>query len=279
MNGKKILAFIAVCILFTTSVGYGEGYTIPTYEVFPQTFNDASYIMEHGMGGVELEMVPAENGSVQGYDDGYSLELNSQTGFFFYKVPDTYPHLYDRDADYEWLASSQKQQLTDEPGLYTPEEAAEVGLQFLRDVMGLDTSCLYAREIIVGEPSKERSIVHQIQYAYRVPDMRVGWWSTTGANALYFYLWVTDSGVDEAYGYAASFVPYAEVARADILPQDAIADLAQSSTPPELMYLPLERDGKIVLSPIWGANLDHSGPRGYDAVTGEKLLDAWDIVP
>ena len=86
MNGKKILAFIAVCILFTTSVGYGEGDTIPTYEVFPQTFNDASYIMEHGMGGVELEMVPAENGSVQGYVDGYSLELNSQTGFFFCPV-------------------------------------------------------------------------------------------------------------------------------------------------------------------------------------------------
>ena len=155
--------------------------------------------------------------------------------------------------------------------------AAAIGLRFFRDGMGMDTVCLYAREIVAGEADKERSCVHRIEYAYRVDDMGVGWWWTTqyGLNIL---LWITDSGVDEAYGRAVSFAPYTEVAREDILAYDAIADLAQSSTPPELMYLPMEKDGKTVLSPIWGIQLDMDNPRGYDALTGERLLGGWDLV-
>lgn len=280
---KKYLSiawtFALACMLLTASIGCAESDSIPTYEVLPHSFNDANYIMEHGMGGVELEMVPAEDGSVQGYNDGYSLELNSQIGFFYYKRPNTYPHLFGNVSEMEraWLTDEDKMQLSDEPGLYTPEEAAEAGLQFLRDVMGMDTSCLYAREILAGEADKERSCVYQIQYSYRVPDMRVGWWWTT-QRGLNIQLWITDSGVDEAYGCAVSFAPYGEVAQANILAQDAIADLAQSSTPPELMYLPIEQDGKAVLSPIWAANLDDSSPGGYDALTGEKLLSGWDLV-
>ncbi len=281
MNAKKILAFIAACMLFTANIGYGEGNTIPTYEVLPQKLNDANYIMEHGMGGVTLEMTPSEDGTVlaSGYIGGYQLTLDSQTGWFDCTQPNTYPHI----VGYEWISPAQEAQLTSEPGLYTPEEAAEIGLQFLQDVIGMDTSCLYVREIVAGEADKERSCVHQIQYAYRLPDMRVGWWwadkiSNFPMN-LSILLWVTDNGVDEAHGRAVSFVPCAEMARADILPQDAIADLAQSSTPPELMYLPIEQDEKEVLRPVWAVLVDMGSPHEYDALTGEELLNDWDALP
>lgn len=279
---KKILAFAVVCtMLLTASIGYGEGNTIPTYEVLPQKLNDASYIMEHGMGGVKLEMTPSEDGAVLTSELGdYDLMLDSRTGCFHFRRPNTYPHVFGLDEmDRAWVSDEDKMRLSDEPGLYTPEEAAEAGLQFLRDVMGMDTSCLYAREILAGEAHKERSCVYRIEYSYRVPEMRVGWWSTLDIEAAFVYMWITDSGVDEVRGRAVSFAPYGEVARADILAYDTIADLAQNPTPPELMYLPLQREGKEVLSPVWGIQLDVDNPRGYDALTGEKLLDLWDVLP
>ena len=277
------LAFAVACtMLFTASAGYGEGGSIPTYEVFPQKLNDPGYIMERGMGGVKLEMTPSEGGAVldSGYIEGYQLTLDSRTGCFYFLRPGTYPHIFGLgEMDRAWLSDEDKMRLSDEPGLYTPEEAAEAGLQFLRDVMGMDTSCLYAREIMAGEAAKERSCVYQIKYAYRVPEMRVGWWSTLDIEAAFVYMWITDSGVDEVRGRAVSFAPYGEVAREDILAYDTIADLAQNPTPPELMYLPLQREGKEVLSPVWGIQLDVDNPRGYDALTGEKLLDLWDVLP
>ena len=271
------LAFAVACtMLFTASAGYGEGGSIPLYEVLPQKLNDPGYIMERGMGGVKLEMTPSEDGAVLTSELGdYDLMLDSRTGSFLFYRPPTYPHI----VSYEWMTPSVQAQLIDGPGLYTPEEAAEAGLQFLRDVMGMDTSCLYAREIMAGEAAKERSCVYQIKYAYRVPEMRVGWWSTLDIEAAFVYMWITDSGVDEVRGRAVSFAPYGEVARADILAYDTIADLAQNPTPPELMYLPLQREGKEVLSPVWGIQLDVDNPRGYDALTGEKLLDLWDVLP
>lgn len=275
------LAFAVACtMLFTANIGYGEGNTIPTYEVLPQKLNDASYIMEHGMDGVTLEMTPSEDGTVlNGYDNDYSLTLDSQTGWFDYNRPNTYPHI----VGYEWIAPAEEAQLTSEPGLYTPEEAAEIGLQFLQDVMGMDTSRLYVLEIVAGEADKERSCVHRIEYAYRVDDMRVGWWWADKVSnfpmTLSILLWVTDSGVDEAYGRAVSFAPCVEVARADILAQDAIADLAQSSTLPELMYLPIEQDEKEVLRPAWVVLVDMGTPHEYDAFTGEELLNGWDALP
>ena len=276
------LAFAVICtMLFTASAGYGEGDSIPTYEVFPQKLNDPGYIMERGMGGVKLEMTPSEDGAVLTSELGdYDLMLDSRTGSFLFYRPPTYPHI----VSYEWMTPSVQAQLIDGPGLYTPEEAAEAGLQFLRDVMGMDTSCLYAREIVAGEADKERSRVYQIKYAYRVPDMRVGWWWTT-QDGLSILLWVTDSGVDEAHGRAVSFAPYGEVARADILAADAVSDLTQFleqfSTPPEteLMYLPMEQDGKTVLSPIWAALMELGDPYAYDALTGEKLLSGWGTLP
>ena len=192
------LAFAVACtMLFTASAGYGEGDSIPLYEVLPQKLNDASYIMEHGMDGVTLEMTPSEDGTVlNGYDNDYSLTLDSQTGWFDYNRPNTYPHI----VGYEWIAPAEEAQLTSEPGLYTPEEAAEIGLQFLQDVMGMDTSRLYVLEIVAGEADKERSCVHRIEYAYRVDDMRVGWWWADKVSnfpmTLSILLWVTDSGVD-----------------------------------------------------------------------------------
>lgn len=275
------LAFAVACtMLFTASAGYGEGDSIPLYEVLPQKLNDASYIMEHGMDGVTLEMTPSEDGTVlNGYDNDYSLTLDSQTGWFDYNRPNTYPHI----VGYEWIAPAEEAQLTSEPGLYTPEEAAEIGLQFLQDVMGMDTSRLYVLEIVAGEADKERSCVHRIEYAYRVDDMRVGWWWADKVSnfpmTLSILLWVTDSGVDEAYGRAVSFAPCVEVARADILAQDAIADLAQSSTLPELMYLPIEQDEKEVLRPAWVVLVDMGTPHEYDAFTGEELLNGWDALP
>ena len=275
------LAFAVACtMLFTASAGYGEGGSIPLYEVLPQKLNDASYIMEHGMDGVTLEMTPSEDGTVlNGYDNDYSLTLDSQTGWFDYNRPNTYPHI----VGYEWIAPAEEAQLTSEPGLYTPEEAAEIGLQFLQDVMGMDTSRLYVLEIVAGEADKERSCVHRIEYAYRVDDMRVGWWWADKVSnfpmTLSILLWVTDSGVDEAYGPAVSFAPCVEVARADILAQDAIADLAQSSTLPELMYLPIEQDEKEVLRPAWVVLVDMGTPHEYDAFTGEELLNGWDALP
>lgn len=276
------LAFAVACtMLFTASAGYGEGDSIPLYEVLPQKLNDPGYIMERGMGGVKLEMTPSEDGAVlaSGYIEGYQLTLDSQTGWFDCDQPDTYPHI----VGYEWISPAQEAQLTSEPGLYTPEEAAEIGLQFLHDVIGMDTSRLYVQEIVAGEADKERSCVHRIEYAYRVDDMRVGWWWADKVSnfpmTLSILVWVTDSGVDDAHGRAVSFAPYGEVAREDILAYDTIADLAQNPTPPELMYLPLQREGKEVLSPVWGIQLDVDNPRGYDALTGEKLLDLWDVLP
>ena len=276
------LAFAVACtMLFTASAGYGEGGSIPLYEVLPQKLNDPGYIMERGMGGVKLEMTPSEDGAVlaSGYIGGYQLTLDSQTGWFDCDQPDTYPHI----VGYEWISPAQEAQLTSEPGLYTPEEAAEIGLQFLHDVIGMDTSRLYVLEIVAGEADKERSCVHRIEYAYRVDDMRVGWWWADKVSnfpmTLSILVWVTDSGVDDAHGRAVSFAPCAEVARADILAQDAIADLAQSSTPPELMYLPIEQDEKEVLRPFWAVLVDMGAPHEYDALTGEELLNDWDALP
>ena len=93
---KKILAFAVACtMLFTASAGYGEGDSIPLYEVLPQKLNDPGYIMERGMGGVKLEMTPSEDGAVlaSGYIGGYQLTLDSQTGWFDYNRPNTYPHI------------------------------------------------------------------------------------------------------------------------------------------------------------------------------------------
>ncbi len=128
---KKILAFAVICtMLFTASAGYGEGGSIPTYEVFPQKLNDPGYIMEHGMGGVKLEMTPSEDGAVLTSELGdYDLMLDSRTGCFHFLRPNTYPHVFGLgEMDRAWLSDEDKMRLSDEPGLYTPEEAAEAGL-------------------------------------------------------------------------------------------------------------------------------------------------------
>ena len=119
---KKILAFAVACtMLFTASAGYGEGGSIPTYEVFPQKLNDPAYIMERGMGGVKLEMTPSEDGAVLDSGSGdYELTLDSRTGCFYFLRPDTYPHVFGLDEmDRAWLSDEDKMRLSDEPGLYT----------------------------------------------------------------------------------------------------------------------------------------------------------------
>ena len=173
------------------------------------------------------------------------------------------------------------------------DDMRKLQMRFRRLGMPVDMEELEKREaryrrdvddgMLAGEAEIERSCVHRIEYAYRVDDMRVGWWWADKVSnfpmTLSILLWVTDSGVDEAYGRAVSFAPCVEVARADILAQDAIADLAQSSTLPELMYLPIEQDEKEVLRPAWVVLVDMGTPHEYDAFTGEELLNGWDALP
>ena len=261
MKSRIVIVFLVTLMLLPTMLAQAAPQeTLYSYRVLPQPLPSAESVMETFFGeeGTKLEKI--DDTHYSSTDGSYTFSWQTEYGAFAMDKPGDIARDY-RIEGVPWSYANPP--ASTEPGKYTATEAAEVGLAFLQDEMGI-TPC---------EPDKERSHIYNIIYRYYLDGMEV----TAFPGEIQIVLYVSDNGVDAVtYGRAVQFERIEEVDASTILSIDEIEYIAMlQDVVPVLTYHPIpQEDGDEILVPAWRYTIGDSYSV-YDAVSGEPLRATW----
>ncbi|MEF9895115.1 MAG: hypothetical protein RR843_05005 [Clostridia bacterium] len=284
---RLVLVMLIAALLFTTVSSLAqpaisdprEG--LYEWSVAIQPLFDAKTVMRNFFGDAEstLRLVEPDAGEgVQYSSPDYKATFTwiARKGFFRMDKPGNIPRDYFNEDDS--LSSRKSPRPSETPGKYLPEEAAEEGLRFLRDALGMDTSALYPKEINALEHGKERARIYSIQYAYQIGGREVIAWPTSfGIQML-----VSDDGVEMiSSGKAVVFSQGAAIPPDHVKTEEDILDsLKRKNQYREGMKFTLSyqtilgRDGSFCVIPSWIEVAEHDNVLALNALT-EEMVDMW----
>lgn len=274
MKKLAIMIVIILCVSATSILGFAEGVSggVYTYRIIAQEINDVQSISAACFGELAEKLsfdVEDENSIRYAYTDqstGYVYDIyigkNNSGIFSMHKTSeiDRQP-LTEAEANANgWAAPAQRTQ----NGLYTEEEAIEIGYQFLADVVGMDTSCLSVGMIENSYAWLERSPIYRVSYEYRLDGLSVANWpDNTGV-----VLWVGDNGVEEVEtSRIVRFEREEEISASSIVD---VSSLQQDNLSANLAltYMTSANDMNR-LEPAWYGKSQYGEHYAFDARTGE----------
>ena len=200
-----------------------------------------------------------------------SLNWNPQFGWFAMEKGATLPREYYVEGVYgiPGYGATPSQ----EPGKFTPEEAAAMALDYLVSIFEIEPTTLVVDKIFANEPLKERSRVYEIDYHYVLEGIEV----YPHPADLKFHVTITDNGVEFLSGKIATFEYVEPVAADTIFAPEAMRDkIAQEDAhlatwEYELVYAPIRTGDDYFLIPAYKQVTEAGNPFVFDAVTGESL--------
>ncbi|MEG1844678.1 MAG: hypothetical protein RR296_10570 [Clostridia bacterium] len=199
----------------------------------------------------------------------YVINLDEATGYFNMGKPGKIPRYYNDGSDFGMLNPP----VSEFAGRYTGEEAAEIGLRFLEEVVGMEITNLAVGKIAYQEAGKEKSRMYAISYVYRLDDRAVLPWPNDAGVTL----WVSDDGVEGVdSGVALTFTRGEAISTQALLTEQNIIERANwpMASTYELVYQVRRGKKGYALYPVWNLVTNADNPMAYDAYSGQ-LVEVW----
>lgn len=270
---KKWISVVVAVICFASMFGFAEGSSerFYTYRIIAQEINDVQSISTAYFGEIaeklafdgedETSMHYSYTDESTGYVYGIYVGKNNSGIFSIHKTSeiDRYPLVEDNGDG--WEVPEQ----TTQNGLYTEEEAIEIGFDFLANIVGMDTSGLAVKEISNNYAWLERSPIYRVSYEYRLDGRPVTIWpDNTGV-----VLWVGDNGVEEVE--TSRIVRFDQEEEIDANSIVDVPSLQQDNVNAQLRltYMTSANDMGLLV-PAWYGMSENGENYAFDARTGER---------